>query len=108
MEAEGHGLGIQGTAVVEAHPVPQGDGHPQAIGAHLGWRRSKAGNQLPGIAQGIEGIPQRPNELQGAGLIGLGGIQGADGALGAHHQVIRGAGWGTGHCAHPQEAHQNR
>ena len=89
-QAEGHGFGIKAAAVVEAHPLAQGNLRPQAIGTEAGQGCGQPWFDLALGVDPIKGVAQGAQQLQPANSGGLGRISGVDVAGGGHHQ--RGAG----------------
>jgi hypothetical protein len=91
LQAEHHGRRIEGGAVVETHPLAQGNAHREAIAAHLGQGGGQGWLQLAVGAEPVEGITEGAEQLGGAEGGGPHRIHRAHTGAGRHHQAIAAA-----------------
>ena len=93
LQREHHGCRIEGRAVVEAHPLAQGNPHREAIGAHLGKGKSQLGLDLASGVDGIELVADGTQQLHRPEGVGARWIDGVDAVFAGYYQlVVTGAG----------------
>jgi hypothetical protein len=88
LQAEHHGRGIEGGAVVKEHVAAQGYAHGEPIAAHFGQGCGQSRLQLAAGAQPVERITNGAQQLGGSEGGGAHRIHRAHPGTGGHHQAL--------------------